>query len=153
MSFWKELFDVYQQQLQSKRLAKGASRALIQEIRTNLSLMAEALQHPESGDALLANIEDSAFRHYCQQGYEFEQLNPQNLNKTTTAAIPEFNQYLQQSTEELIYRAYQRVKVLKAFAAANNAKDSQRRIQSLLRYHVMLVAHVQSQPLRLSHKS
>ncbi|TLU65241.1 hypothetical protein FE810_08065 [Thalassotalea litorea] len=149
MSFWKELFDIYQHQLQSKRLAQGASRALSQEIKTNICLLAEALENPQSSSALIASLEDSAFRHYCQQGYDFIEFNQQPLSLSTTANIREFNQYLQQSTGDLIFRAYQRVRVLKAFADANSAQRCQRRIQSLLRYHVMLFAHMQAQPLRV----
>lgn len=150
MSFWKELFDVYQQQLQSRRLEKGASRALVQELKTNLCLLAEALQVPGASHGLIAGLSDSAFRHYCQQGYEFSEFSQKKLATSTTANIAEFNQYLQQSTADLIYRAYQRTNVLKAFCAAHASKNSRRRIQSLLRYHIMLIAHLQSQTLQIN---
>ncbi|WP_394176264.1 hypothetical protein [Thalassotalea litorea] len=120
----------------------------MQELKTNVCLLAEALQEPDSGNALIESFSDTAFRHYCQQGYAFEDLAPKTLSKRTTSGIPEFNQYLQQSTMDLAFRAYQRIHVLKAFAKANSAHSGQRRIQSLLRYHIMLIAHIQNQPLR-----
>ncbi|TKB46269.1 hypothetical protein [Thalassotalea mangrovi] len=150
MSFWKELFDIYQHKLQSRRLASGAGRALVQEMKTNLCLLAEALDSPNDSPDLIASLSDSAFMYYCQQGYDFNTFNQQKLTVSTTREIREFNQYLSQSTEDLVYRAYQRIRVLKAFAKSQNAIKSQRRIQSLLRYHIMLIAHIQGQSLSTS---
>ncbi|WP_445397942.1 hypothetical protein [Zobellella sp. An-6] len=154
MSIWKELYDIFDKE-RARWQSKNANRqALIFEIQSNLTFLADALQNELSDIDIAKGLERKAFDKSIESGFSINSISKEKVTARTIGDFDEFKKYIGKDTEYLVKNAYSKTGSLLKITSTPNSKNHSLKFKSLFRFLMLLVTHIEGRRLiRHSSKS
>ena len=113
MSIWKELYDIFNHERNLWQKRGADKQALVFEIKSNLTFLADALQSQLQQENIISNLDTAVFEKAIAEGFALNAINKNTLSINTIANFNEFKKYLGKDTESLIKNAYLKIASLK----------------------------------------
>jgi len=147
MSIWKELYDIFDKERARWESKSTNKQALVFEIQSNLTFLADALQGEYSQTDIIKGLERSVFDRSIESGFLINTISKKKITAKTIGGFDEFKKYINKDTEYLVANAYSKISSLSKLVKLGNGKDNSLKFKSLFRFLVLLVTHIQNQNL------
>jgi|GEM_PF-1143889 len=134
-----QLYDGENARLARKRAFQNT---VVIELNENLAFLRAALREGVTGPAIVAQLDDAEYRKAVSEGFDLNTIQAVTLQAATYAGAREFAVYKGWDTDRLIQNVYTRIATLKKLVAADSKIDLTRRLQSLFKYVMVVVAHI-----------
>lgn len=147
MSIWKELYDIFDKERSRWQQSSASQQAIAFELKANLGFLADALSSNLPQTAIIQGLECTLFEAKLKEGVALSRLNRRKVTSAFIGEFAEFAKYIGKENDDLIENVYLKIKSLQKLATAQPDKDYDRKIKSLFRFLVFLVAHLEERPL------
>ncbi|MBN1834928.1 MAG: hypothetical protein JW820_03695 [Spirochaetales bacterium] len=129
------------------RRSKGRRRALLLELRGNLSLLHEFLKSDLDPKQTVKQLEMESFRSLWGSNFSFAALERRKVSKACAAGAASLERYVGWRTERVFETLYARIAHLKKLAAIGHDParvDLRRRLQNLFLLLLLIVRHLEA---------
>lgn len=147
MSIWKELYDIFDKERSRWQQSSASKQVIVFELKANLGFLADALSSNLPQTAMIQGLECTLFEAKLKEGVTLSQLNRRKVTSAFIGEFAEFAKYIGKENDYLIENAYSKIKSLQKLATAQPDKNYDRKLKSLFRFLVFLVAHLEERPL------
>ena len=127
--------------------SKGKRRALLLELRANLSLLHEFLKSDLEPDATVRQLEIETFRSLWGSNFSFAALQRRRVSKACASGVRSLERYAGWPTERLFETLYGRIAHLKKLVEIGYDPARvrlRRRLQNLFLLLLLVVRHLES---------
>ena len=147
MSIWKELYDIFDKERSRWQKYSADKQALVFEIQTNLTFLADALQDETDQKKIIKGLERKVFDKAINNGFNFNSIAKAKVTNKTIGGFNEFKKYVGKDTAYLVKNAYSKMSSLSKLATEQSDKDYSLKIKSLFRFFVLLATHIEGRHL------
>ncbi|MCL6417520.1 hypothetical protein MIB92_17800 [Aestuariirhabdus sp. Z084] len=148
MSLWKELYAIFDNERSRWQSSSATRQELVFELQGNLRFLADALHNDLDQAAIAQGLDSAVFERSLASNFSFNSICKRSLKASTSGDFDEFKKYLGKDTEYLIKNVYSKILLLKKLSTINAPSDLSRRYKSLFRVLMLVVAHIENQPLK-----
>lgn len=142
MTLLQDAYQLYDGENTRLARRRAFQNTVVIELNENLAFLREALREGVTGPATVAQLDDAEYRKAISEGFDLNTIQADVLQVTTYAGAREFDVYKNWDTDRLIQNVYARITTLKKLGAADPRIDLTRRLQSLFKYVMVVVAHI-----------
>ena len=142
MTILKDAYTLYDNESSKFVQRRAFKNTVAIELSENLDFMKEALDEKITSVSIVNQLEDKEYRNAMATGFNLNSLMEDSLNPKTYNEIKEFEKYKGWDTERLIINAYKRMATIKKIIAADESVDITKKLQSLFKYVLIIVAHI-----------
>jgi hypothetical protein len=150
MSIIQDLYNIYDKEQAKYRSRVSSGSQLLTEMRHNLAFLRESLRERLDQSAIVAGLDNEQYRAASKNSLNLDALQKRRLERETYAGIREFDRYQGWRTSRLVDNAYERIATLKKLAVGKPPIDLRARLRTLFKFLMIVLAHIDCQPLRLS---
>ena len=126
---------------------KGDSRALITELKDNLTYLEMVIEHGIELDEILKNLTVDAYSRLQDEGFSFNKIKNKKISKIKSLDGSDLASWKGKSTEELVVSIYDKIRDLKNSYPKLRNKPNIRwnvRVINIRKRIVLLLQHVRS---------
>lgn len=142
MTFLQDAYQLYDGENARLARRRAFQNTVVIELNENLAFLRAALREGVTGPAIVAQLDDTEYRKAVSEGFDLNTIQADFLQASTYAGAREFEVYKGWDTERLIQNVYARMATLKKLVVADPKIDLTRRLQSLFKYVMVVVAHI-----------
>jgi hypothetical protein len=127
--------------------AKGRRRALLLELRENLTLLYESLRHGLSPDETIRRLGEGVFRSLWGTNFSFAALQRRRVSRASARGFAVLDRYVGWKTERVFEILYARISNLRKIVEIGYEPARvrmRRRLGNLFLLHLLLVRHLES---------
>jgi hypothetical protein len=147
MSIWKELYDIFDKERARWKTMNTNKQALVFEIQSNLTFLADALQNELSQTDIVKGLEVSVFERAMENGLSINSISKKKVTTKTIGDFAEFKKYIDKDTEYLVKNAYLKMGSLTKLVNSGDGKSYSLKFKSLFRFLMLLVTHIEERHL------
>ena len=150
MSIISDLYLIFDNEREKYVATQSSKNLVLRELAENLAFLRESLAEKLEGPEIVAGLVNAQLDRAIEAGLNFNTIQNRSLSKKTYGGAREFDKYNGWSTEKLVYKAYERLSILKKLQASSAKIDIHARLQNLFKYLMILMAHIDGKQLSIT---